>query len=268
MERQLPELASIIARAKNLVAFTGAGVSAESGIPTFRDPGGLWDRFDPYQLGTGGDILSMLSGLSGVGRQFLQEMLATFEQAKPNPGHLALAELERLGILRSVITQNVDNLHWEAGNTRVIEVHGNLYRFRCLVCGRRFKLPKDELLSLMRRIAETEELDVSNLARLIPKCQCGGLTRIDAVAFGEPVQDFPEAEHEARTCDVMLVLGTSGVVTPAAFLPGYAKSAGAKVIEINATGSYFPQIADFEIVEKTGEALPKIVAAARGLLGH
>ena len=266
MERQLHEVASVIARAKNLVAFTGAGVSAESGIPTFRDPGGLWDRFDPDQLGTGGGVLSMLSGLSGVGRQFLQEMLATFEKAKPNPGHLALAELERLGILRSVITQNVDNLHWEAGNTMVIEVHGNLYRFRCLVCGRRFKLTRDELLAMMRRIAETEELDASNLASLIPRCQCGGLTRIDAVAFGEPVQDFPQAEHEARTCDVMLALGTSGVVTPAAFLPGYAKRAGAKVIEINATGSYFPQIADFEIVEKTGVALPEVVAAVRGIL--
>jgi len=267
MECQLPEVASIIAGAKKLVAFTGAGVSAESGIPTFRDPGGLWDRFDPDQLGTTGDLLSLLSMLSGAGREFLQGMLTTFEQAKPNPGHLALAELERLGILRSVITQNVDNLHWEAGNTKVIEVHGNLYRFRCLVCGRKFKLSKEELLSLMRKITELEELDVQNLTHLIPKCQCGGLTRIDAVGFGEPVQDFPKAEHEARTCDVMLVLGTSGVVIPAAFLPGYAKDAGARVIEINATGSYFPQVADFEIIGKTGEALPKIVEAVRGMLG-
>lgn len=268
MEGQLHDVASIIAGAKNLVAFTGAGVSEESGIPTFRDHGGLWDRFDPDQLGTGGDLLSLLSSLSGEGRQFLQEMLTTFEKAKPNPGHLALAELERLGILRSVVTQNVDNLHWEAGNTRVIEVHGNLYRFRCLVCDRRVKLAKEELLSLMRRIVEMEKLDMSNLARLIPKCQCGGMTRIDAVGFGEPVQDFPEAEREASTCDVMLVLGTSGVVIPAAFQPGYAKGAGAKVIEINATGTYFPQIADFEIVEKTGKALPKIVKAAREMLGR
>lgn len=268
MEGQRHEVASIIAKARNLVAFTGAGVSAESGIPTFRDPGGLWDRFDPDQLGTGGDFLSLLARLSGEGRQLLQQMLTTFEQAKPNPGHLALAELERLGILRSVITQNVDNLHWEAGNTKVIEVHGNLYRFRCLVCGRRMKLTKEDLLSLMRRIIGMEELDMSRLVSLIPRCQCGGMTRIDAVGFGEPVQDFPEAEREASTCDVMLVLGTSGVVIPAAFLPGYAKGAGAKVIEINATGSYFPQIADFEIVEKTGEALPQIVEAVRGMLGR
>lgn len=268
MEGQLHDVASIIAGAKKLVAFTGAGVSEESGIPTFRDPGGLWDRFDPDQIAIGGDLLSMLSSLSGAGREFLREMLTTFEKAKPNPGHLALAELERLGILRSVITQNVDNLHWEAGNTKVIEVHGNLYRFRCLVCGRRLKLAKEELLSLMRRVIEIEELDVSSLASLIPRCQCGGLTRVDAVGFGEPVQDFPQAEREASTCDVMLVLGTSGVVMPAAFLPGYAKSAGAKVIEINATGIYFPQIADFGIVEKTGEALPRIVKAVRGILGR
>ena len=268
MEEQIHDVASIIARAKNLVAFTGAGVSEESGIPTFRDPGGLWDRFDPDQLATGGGTLSMLSGLSGVGREFLREMLTTFEQAKPNPGHLALSELERLGIIRSVITQNVDNLHWEAGNTRVIEVHGNLYRFRCLVCGRTFKLAKEELLAIMRRIVEMEELDIASLSRLIPKCQCGGQTRPDVVNFGEPVQDFPQAEDEARSCDVMLALGTSGVVTPAAFLPGYAKRVGATVIEINATGSYFPQIADFTILEKTGEALPRIVEAVRGILGH
>lgn len=268
MERQLHEMASIIARAKNLVAFSGSGVSAESGIPTFRDPGGLWDRFDPDQLATGGDTLSMLSGLSTVGREFLQEMLTTFEQAKPNPGHLALAELERLGILRSVITQNVDNLHSEAGNTRVIEVHGNIYRFRCLVCGRTFKLAKEELLATMRRIVEMEELDVASLSNLIPECQCGGQTRFDVVNFGEPVQDFPQAEHEARSCDVMLALGTSGVVTPAAFLPGYAKRAGATVIEINATGSYFPQIVDFAIEEKTGEALPRIMEAVREIVEH
>ena len=163
------------------MAFTGAGVSAESGIPTFRDPGGLWDRFSPDDFGTGG--LSMLTGLSSVGREFLQEMLDTFSQAGPNPGHLALAELEGMGILRSVITQNVDNLHIEAGNTKVIEVHGNFYRFRCLVCGERFKLQREELLSLMRRIAEASgELDLQGL---IPTCRCGGIARIDAVGFGK-----------------------------------------------------------------------------------
>ena len=260
MTEQLHQVASLIASARNLVAFTGSGISAESGIPTFRDPGGLWDRYDPDRLGSDG--LSTMSELSEEGRTFLQEMVATLERARPNPGHLALAELERMGILSSVITQNIDNLHWEAGNTRVIEVHGNFYRLRCLTCGRTFKLKKGEdLPSMMKQMAEIVERGSLELAQLMPKCQCGGLTRFDVVHFGEPVQDFPQAEHAAQSCDMMLALGTSGVVTPAALLPGYAKRAGAKVIEINATGSYLPQIADFAIVAKTGEALPEIVAA-------
>ncbi|KPJ54539.1 MAG: hypothetical protein AMJ37_00475 [Dehalococcoidia bacterium DG_18] len=266
MVEQLHQIASTVAAAKNLVAFTGSGISAESGIPTFRDPGGLWDRYDPDKLGTEG--VATLGKITVEGRAFFEEMVDTLERARPNPGHLALAELERMGILSSVITQNIDNLHWEAGNTTVIEVHGNLYRLRCLTCGRTFKLKKGEDLPVMvQRLAEVNEQDSLELAGLMPKCQCGGLTRFDVVHFGEPVQDFPQAEHAASSCDVMLALGTSGVVTPAALLPGYAKSAGAKVIEVNATGSYFPQIADFSIVEKAGDALPRIVAAVRGILG-
>lgn len=266
MAEQLQQVASIIASARNLVAFTGAGISAESGIPTFRDPGGLWDRYDPDKLGTEG--VATLGKITVEGRAFFQEMVDTLERARPNPGHLALAELERMGILSSVITQNIDNLHWEAGNTTIIEVHGNLYRLRCLTCGRTFKLKKGEDLPAMaQRLAEVNQQDSLELAGLMPKCQCGGLTRFDVVHFGEPVQDFPQAEHAAQSCDVMLAVGTSGVVTPAALLPGYAKGAGATVIEVNATGSYFSSIDDFTIVEKAGDALPRIVAAVRGILG-
>jgi len=248
------------------VAFTGSGISAESGIPTFRDQGGLWDRYDPDTLGSDG--VATLGSITEEGRAFFQEMVDTLERARPNPGHIALAELERMGILSSVITQNIDNLHWEAGNTRVIEVHGNLYRLRCLTCGRTFKLKKGEdLPAMVKRLTEVMEQGNFEISQLMPKCQCGGLTRFDVVHFGEPVQDFTQAEHAAQTCDVMLALGTSGVVTPAAFVPSYAKGAGAKVIEVNATGSYFPSIDDFAIVEKAGEALPRIVAAVRQILG-
>lgn len=266
MTEQIHDVASLIAGAKRLVAFTGSGISAESGIPTFRDPGGLWDRYDPDRLGTAG--VATMGSLTKEGREFLQEMLATLEGAMPNPGHLALAELERMGLLRTVITQNIDNLHWEAGNTRVIEVHGNFYRLRCLTCGSTFKLARGkELRSMMEQLVTAEEGDMLELSQMMPRCQCGGLTRFDVVHFGEPVQDFPEAELEAQSCDVMLTLGTSGVVTPAALLPGYAKRAGAKIVEINATGSYFSQIDDFAIVAKAGEALPKVVEAVRGILG-
>ena len=259
----LKEAAAIIAEAKNLVAFSGAGFSSLFRIPTCRDPGGIWDRFSPDDFGAGG--LSMLTGLSKLGRQFLKEMLTIFSQARPNPGHLALAELERMGILRSVITQNVDNLHIEAGNTRVIEVHGNFYRFRCLVCGAKFKLAKEDFLSLLEGIAEAPEGE--DLSGLVPRCRCGGVARIDVVGFGEPVEDFPQAEAEAESCDVMLALGTSGVITPAAFIPRFAKRAGARVIEINPTGCYFPEIIELYIGEKTGEAMPEIMKEVRRIKG-
>jgi NAD-dependent deacetylase len=263
---QLHQVTSIIASAHNLVAFTGSGISAESGIPTFRDPGGLWDRYDPATFGTDG--VATLGKITEAGRAFLQEMVDTLERARPNPGHLALAELERMGILSTVITQNIDDLHCEAGNTRVIEVHGNMYRLKCLTCGRTFKLKKGEdLPAMVKQLDDVKKRESLDITQLMPKCQCGGLTRFDVVHFGEPVQDFPRAEQAASSCDVMLALGTSGVVTPAALLPGYAKGAGARVIEVNATGSYFSSIDDFAIVEKTGDALPRIVAAVREILG-
>jgi len=266
MTGQLQEIAAIIAGAKRLVAFTGSGISAESGIPTFRDPGGLWDRYDPELMRNAEYAATM--PLVGAARDFLQEMLATLEGAEPNPGHLALAELERMGVLRSVLTQNIDNLHTEAGNTTVIEVHGNFYRIRCLSCGRTFKLKRGaELRAMMQRLIESGEGETIRLADMMPKCQCGGLTRFDVVHFGEPVQDFSRAEEQARSCDVMLALGTSGVVTPAAFLPGYAKGSGARVIEVNATGSYFAGISDYSIMAKTGEALPQIVSKVKEILG-
>lgn len=265
MTEQLHQVTSIIASARNLVAFTGSGISAESGIPTFRDPGGLWDRYDPDTFGTDG--IATLGNITETGRAFLNEMVDTLEKARPNPGHMALAELERMGILSTVITQNIDDLHSEAGNTRIIEVHGNMYRLRCLTCGRTFKLKRGEDLPAMaKRLDEVKKQEGLDVTTLTPRCQCGGLTRFDVVHFGEPVQDFPRAEQAASSCDVMLALGTSGVVTPAALLPGYAKRAGARLIEVNATGSYFSSIDDFAIVEKTGEALPRIVAAVHEIL--
>lgn len=267
MIENIDQVASVIAGAKRLVAFTGAGISAESEIPTFRDPGGLWDRYDPQIIS--GASGYMTGSLPKVIRDFLKEILTTLEGASPNPAHLALAELERMDILRAVITQNIDNLHYESGNTTVIEVHGNFYRLKCLSCGKKFKLTKGKELShVMRQLIEMEAEDAVEVARLMPACQqCGGLTRFDVVNFGEPVQAFGQAEDAARSCDVMLALGTSGVITPAAFLPGYAKGSGATVIEINATGRYFPGVSDYSIAAKAGEVMPRIVAAVRDKLG-
>lgn len=269
-EDLIEEAAHLVRKAKNLVAFTGAGISAESGIPTFRDPGGLWDRFDPYELG-GGDIFSSLfrgSGIPSKAAEFVSEMLSVLEKAHPNPGHLALGELERMGILRSVITQNIDNLHREAGNSLVIEVHGNIYRLACLGCGTKISLGREELFTLGRKLVELlQRGDLQGLVALASRCWCGGICRLDVVGFGEPVQDMPQAIQEAKGADVFLILGTSGAVYPAAYLPEYAKGAGAKLIEINVTGCYFQELVDIGIIGKTGEVLPRIVERVKELAG-
>ncbi|OFW58398.1 MAG: hypothetical protein A2W01_03045 [Candidatus Solincola sediminis] len=258
----------MIGGAKKIVAFTGAGVSEESGIPTFRDPGGLWDRFDPNELG-GGDIFSNLfagAGTPSGSLEFMSEILSVLKEATPNPGHQALADLESMGFSISVITQNIDNLHREGGNSRVIEVHGNIFRLVCLNCGEKQMLAREELFRLGDELVGFLEAgDFESLIKLASRCGCGGICRPDVVGFGEPVQDMPQAIEEAKTCDLLLILGTSGAVYPAAYLPGHAKKAGAKIIEINATQCCFQEMADIRIIAKTGDALPLIVERVREL---
>ncbi len=257
--------AELIGGARNLVAFTGAGVSQESGIPTFRDPGGLWDRYDPDQVGSGDIFGELMSGkISDATVNFITEIVGCLENARPNPAHLALGELERLGILRSVITQNIDDLHREAGNTNVIEVHGNLQRLVCMGCGSKYPLVREEFLSLAHDLIRfLGEGDLAGIIGLVSRCYCGGLCRLDVVAFGEPVQDMLRAAQESRNCDVMLILGTSGVVWPAASLPGQARSAGAKIIEVNATECCFPDLLEVGIIGKAGEVMPQILDLVR-----
>lgn len=260
------EAARIIAKAKNLVAFTGAGISAESGIPTFRDPGGIWDQFDPTEVGTTGGFLSMISRKPERIRGFLRQTMETFDRAGPNPGHMGLVDLENMGILRSVVTQNIDDLHGMAGNKRVFEIHGNLYRHRCMSCGRAEKSSKDELISKLRNALKTEPFEIGTLAgEIFKKCDCGGMMRIDVVMFGEQVQELAESYHEATSCDVILVLGTSGVVYPAAGVPIEAKRHGAKMIEINPNMNAFASMTDIYIKEKSGDAMPRIVDLVREL---
>jgi len=271
LEKELQEAASIIGRSRRLVAFSGAGVSEESGIPTFRDPGGLWDRFDPLELGGGDIFTSMFSGASipQAAVDFVSEMLKVLERAHPNYGHYALGELERLGILRSVITQNIDNLHREAGNTRVIEVHGNLFRLACMVCGNKIQLERGDLFAMGWELVELMTRgDLQGIIKLVSRCPCGGPCRLDVVGFGEPVQDMGLAMGEARDADVLLILGTSGMVYPAAYVPEHAKKTGAKIIEINATGIYFPDLVDVGIVGKSGEILPPILEQVKDIKSY
>jgi len=259
--------AEMIVASNNIVGFSGAGISAESGIHTFRDPGGIWDQFDPAEVGTSAGLIETALRNPGVIRRFLTEALETFEQAKPNAGHLGLAALEKMSKLRAVITQNIDNLHREAGSSRVIEVHGNIYRARCLACGRKQPVDRDRLHQRLRAILEDERgFDLVALAGLFPPCSCGSATRPDVVMFGEAVQQLHEAYAEAATCEVMLVLGTSGVVYPAAALPHEAAEHGAKIIEINPTENCFHPITEIFIQEKAAAGMSRLVDMVKDLL--
>jgi NAD-dependent deacetylase len=253
------ELIQVVAHAKNIVAFTGAGMSAESGIPTFRDRGGIWDRFDPEEVGTPAGIISLLTRNPEKILSFLKESFDTMRAAFPNPGHIAISELEKLNLLKFVITQNIDNLHSEAGNSNVIELHGNLYRFKCMKCGKKIKYSKSDFFQLAEKILESDKFSIENIISAVPRCSCGGIMRIDVVLFGEPVQDMDRAYEEASRADVMLVVGTSGVVYPAASIPMVAKRHGATIIEINPSTSGFSEIVDWRLEGTSATLLNKLV---------
>ena len=207
------KLAAILRRHRRIVALTGAGISVESGIPDFRSPGGLWERFDPMEYA---HIRAFRANPAKVWT-LLKEMDAVITAARPNPAHLALAALEAQGLLLGVITQNVDNLHQAAGSRRVVEFHGNALRFVCDTC--KGQHPR-----------ETLDFDHTPLY-----CLCGGLIRPDVVFFGEaiPAAAQQESEELARDCDLLLVIGTSGEVAPASYLPYTAKDHGATIVENN-----------------------------------
>ena len=234
------ELAALIRQHHRLVALTGAGISVESGIPDFRSPGGLWERFDPMEYAT---ITAFRRNPAKVW-QLLLEMDLTLTAARANPAHFALAELEAQGKLKGVITQNVDNLHQAAGSKHVVEYHGNALRFVCDTC--RGEHPR-------------ETLDFSKPPLY---CLCGGLIRPDVVFFGEPIppaaQD--EADDLAVSCDLLLIIGTSGEVSPANYLPHTAKDHGAVIVENNLEPSILTRsVTDYFLPGKAGELWPKII---------
>jgi len=264
-EDSIREAARIIAGANYAIAFTGAGISAESGIPTFRDPGGIWDRFDPGEIGSAGGIADFTLRHPERMREFLSDSAVTFEKAAPNPGHLGLVELEKMGILKSVVTQNIDDLHSIAGNSKVLEVHGNLYRFRCLSCGHKVKKDREEILAKMKNALDEQNFSIQGLLDAFPQCDCAGLMRPDVVMFGEAVQQLSQSYRETLLSDVVIVLGTSGVVYPAAGVPYEAKKNNARIIEINPTENAFREITDVYIKELSGAAMPKIIEAVRRL---
>lgn len=250
-ERNLDALAQrvadLIVNARRVVVFTGAGVSTESGIPDFRSPGGIWDRFDPDDF-TYHKFVSDPEARRKQWQMLREGGLAT--EAKPNPAHYAIAELDRLGKLDCVITQNVDGLHQKAGvpDNRVLELHGSMRRAVCLGCNQRYSLEQ-----VKARLDRGEE---------IPDCElCHGILKPEVVLFGEslPEEVLAEASLRSRNCDLFIVIGSSLVVYPAAYMPIYATSAGARLVIINLSSTPLDSRAIVLIRAKAGEAMPRIV---------
>ncbi|NPA26592.1 MAG: NAD-dependent deacylase [Chloroflexi bacterium] len=243
---QIPEsLVRLLRAAHTVVAFTGAGISAESGVPTFRDAQtGLWARYDPRDLATPQAFMRNPK----LVWDWYEWRRSLVEQAQPNPGHRALAVMEGLVPEMAVVTQNVDGLHQRAGSQRVIELHGRLGRYRCFDCGRPVR----------------REEAAPPGPEGVPRCpHCGGLIRPDVVWFNEPLpQDaLEQASAWMRKADVVLIVGTSAQVWPAAGLPLEAKRAGAVLVEVNPQPSQLAPVVDFALRGPAGQWLPALVTA-------
>ena len=232
------DVAELLLTLKNCVVLTGAGISAESGIQTFRSRDGLWKKFDPMVYAS----VEVFRRDPSKYWQIRGDFIRNYDTYRPNAAHRALVELEQMGIVRRVITQNIDGLHRKAGSRKVIEIHGSLREIICQQCGKTYLAP---------------DIPEGNP----PHCECGGVLKPNTVLFGEqlPPEALEVAIRESSTCRVMLVIGTSAVVYPAAHLPVVAKQHGAKIVEINIETA-FPD-ADHVVLEKAGTAMARILEA-------
>ena len=243
MDEKISKLKKYVSKYNKIVAFTGAGFSAESGISTFRGAGGLWSKYDPSVYA---DINYFIKDPSYYWNFFKDERYPVIKKAKPNDGHFALVELEKCGKIYRIITQNIDGLHQMAGSSDVIELHGNTRKIFCMICNKTYSM--DDVYKLLRK-------------ELPPRCSCGGPLKPGTVLFGEPLPQvaFDMANLAARNCDMFLVLGSSLVVYPAAALPEIAKSIGAILVIVNIDPTPLDNIADIVINENVSKVLSKII---------
>jgi NAD-dependent deacetylase len=239
---QLKKIAKLLAESKHGVAFTGAGVSVESGIPPFRGKGGLWNKYDPQTL-----ELGYFYEQPDKSWEVIREIFYKFfGKVDPNKAHLVLADWEKRGLVKALITQNIDDLHQQSGSKEVYEFHGNAMRLVCVVCGTYVPIEEAELTVLP------------------PRCKgCTGLLKPDFIFFGEgiPPLAYSKSVEAARQCDLMLIIGTAGEVSPANQIPLIAKNNGAAIVEINREPSYYTRrITDYYLNGKAGEILPQLDA--------
>lgn len=236
----LQQVRDLLLEARSVSVLTGAGISAESGIATFRSPGGLWRNFRPEQLATP-EAFQQDPVMVWEWYEWRRQQIA---QAQPNAGHLALVELERRTRQFTLVTQNVDGLHERAGSKNVLRLHGSIWRIRCLVCAQ-----------------ERDALETP-LVPCPPRCACGGMMRPGVVWFGEGLDRtiWDNAEQAVRSADVLLVAGTSAVVYPAASLVPLAAQSGAKVVEINPEETPMSPMVHFTIRGRSGEVLPRLIS--------
>ena len=247
MEEEIVKAAEIVLKSKFVIALTGAGISAESGIPTFRGKDGLWNKYRP-------DELASPEGFAMDPKrvwEWYNWRIKLVLSAEPNPGHIALAELEKLGVLKGLITQNVDDLHERAGSRNIVKLHGRILRARCTRCDywEDVKKPYDELP---------------------PRCpKCGNLLRPDVVWFGEPIpsRELSRAYELVERADCILVVGTSAMVMPAGAFPSMVKRNNGCVVEINPDETHVSMFADVSIREKAGVALPKLLKLIKERIG-
>lgn len=234
MTNELQTFISWLKNARYATAFTGAGVSVESGIAPFTGAGGLWNQYDPQFI----EINFFLSNPTRSWQEMKKIFFTDMDEAQPNKAHQVLAALETQGLLKGIITQNIDGLHQRAGSKNVAEFHGTIHTLSCLSCGRKYRLE-----------------DV-NLDDIPPTCMCGHVLKPDFVFYGEgiPPRAYEHAAQLAQDTDLMIIIGTAGQVMPACSLPYAAKEHGAKIVEINPQPSaYTGQLTDLYFPCKAGE---------------
>lgn len=255
MEHLIAQTAKWIADSKRLVVFVGAGLSTESGIPDFRSPGGVWDRYNPEDFYYQNFLASEQSREKYW--QMATEMYDSIKNAQPNPAHLAIAELERLNKLDRVITQNIDGLHFKAGNSQamVIELHGTALMVTCLSCWKRYQ--RDEIQKRLRQGVKAPYCD-----------DCGGPLKPATISFGQsmPEKETEEAFARAAGADLFMVIGSSLAVQPAASLPQVAKRSRARLVIINRDSTPLDGIADLVIQGQAGPIMDAIIEKVKGLL--